>query len=166
MGFSSKTFAERFATMGEPAEEQFRLWAEQNGVTYVDFGLKKPPIKKFYQLSPLIRGMPDYICEGTAPFFVECKGCASRTLKIKLESIEVMTRWDHELPMWIFIYNSKKHAYAMINLRQLVDLCEGTRIKEFDGDHRQYYDIPIGRVEWTEIQESTNDRREESTIGY
>src|SRR5688500_6419755 len=172
MAFSDQTFSKRFEIMGDLSEDAIERWAPTEGISYAHFGLKRPPIY-VPNLSMHVRAMPDFVCQGAKrkPFFVECKGTGGRYVRIKLETLEHIARWNDEHTVWFFVYDSNNHLAAFVNYRQLETLCQGRPIKKFD-DGRAYYSVPASQFTWEDVpKEHTHDSEEEGnssgeSIGY
>lgn len=137
--------------MGDISEEAFRKVADHKGFTYLDFGLKKPPIKRFTKLPSLVRTMPDYLCETDHLFFCECKGCGARGVKIKLESLTALDFWNKQLETVIFIYNSNKDQYALVSYDELATACADSPVNQFDNDKKEFYNISLKKLTWHEM---------------
>lgn len=165
MAYHNKSFSERFALMGDLAETQFEKWASRKEIAFVDYGLKRPPFKKFYTLPLFVRGQPDYLCESSkgSHFFVEVKGTGGRVVRIKQETLDVAAQWNTELAVWFFIYDSNNHRAAFLNYRQLVEACKGCVKKAFD-DGRDYYEVPAQRLAWEALlmEDKDGERSNES----
>lgn len=166
-GFSKRPFHERFADLGDTAEQKFREIADAKGIRYVDYGFHRPPFKRFYDVPLFIRLTPDFLCEGREKekYLVEAKGCGSRGLKIKLESLEGMRLWNELAPVWVFVYNSSKKKYAMVSYEHMVGMCEGRDVEEFD-DHKEYYTVPVKEFTWHALPQENNDDRQGQVRGY
>lgn len=153
MSFSSRHFGDRFAEMGDVAESAFEKWAEQQGISYVHYGLNRPPFRSFYKLPVFIRMTPDFLCEGKGKFLVETKGSSGKVVKIKLETMEVLREWDAHLSVWFFVYDSTNNRCAFLSYAQLFSLCEDAPVKAFTSDQKKYYHLLASRFEWQPMGE-------------
>lgn len=148
MAFSDKSFTQRFAQMGDLAESNFEAYAQHHSIDVVRWGLNRPPLRAFYKIPFKIRMAPDYLCQAPSrTFFVECKGTNGTTLKLKKESLDGLSLWDEECPVWIFIYDSKNHRSSFVSLELLKTICVDTPVKLFD-DGKAYHAIPCAELSW------------------
>jgi len=144
-------FADRFKIMGDIAEGAFKRVAESEGITVVEFGLKRPPIKRFTKLHAHVRTMPDYLCETNRLFFCECKGCGARGVKIKLESLEALQEWNKYHEVQVFIYNSKADKYVFVSMTELIEACANAKVDRFEVDKKEFYQIPLKTFTWLDM---------------
>jgi hypothetical protein len=150
LAFHEQSFADRQAGMGDLAEDAFKLWADRQGFAYADWGLKRPPFKRFWNLPALVKVAPDYVCEGKRHFFVECKGKGKGALKIKLESLAGLDWWNDQMTVWFFVNDSVEKQYAFLPYRAMQDICYSSPIRRFhDGKH--YYHIKPSRLTWNPL---------------
>jgi hypothetical protein len=166
MGYSNQPFNKRFEKLGDAAEAAFERWAPTKNIRYEHFGLKRPRVF-VPKLSMHVRSMPDFVCQGGkgTSFFVECKGTGGRVVKIKLETMEHVARWNDEHTVWFFIYDSNNDLAAFVNYRQLETLCHARPIKKFD-DGKAYYTIPASVFTWEDVpKEQSNGNEEEGNNG-
>lgn len=147
---------------GEVSQEQFRLWAERNGIKYLPFGFdltdeqdKDISIARFLKLTPQVRMTPDYACMSKkAGFLVEVKGCGRDGVKIKEETLQSLSIWqEHMQDVYFFIYNSHTHACVLITYAAISQLCYGwASPKYFESDNKKYYLLPNDKFTWETIE--------------
>ena len=140
------------------SESHFKLFADEQGIRYIRFGLDRPPFNSLTGLPLFIRAAPDFLCEGTSKFFSEVKGCGKNGLKLKRESLDAMKEWNTYLTVWVFIYNSSSNKYAFATYQQLEELCKTIEPQKFDNDGKVYYTISTSKLSWTAM-ETNNDER-------
>lgn len=159
MAFADQHFHERFKVRGQPCETAFESWATEQDVHFVRYGFDDPPFRVFADLPSFIRVTPDYVCEGKkhAKFFIECKGCGGRVLKIKLESMEELVPWNEYLTVWFFVFNSRDNTFALVNYRQMSDLCQHAPVKHFSSDNKPYYHLTASKFNWRPLKETINE---------
>lgn len=163
MAFSDLPYSAREKSLGDQSEGKFETWAEKNDVQFERYGFDHPCFRYFPSIPAFIRFTPDYIAEGkkNKKFLVECKGCGGRILKIKHDSINYLEEWNAHLTVWFFIYNSKENAYALINYRQMVDLCNESPTKRFSSDNKAYYEIRTKNLKWTPMEDENDKQNNE-----
>lgn len=161
MSFSSKPFNQRFNEMGDMSETNFKQWADRNSISYVAYGLNRPPFRSFQTLPLVIRGTPDFLCEGKSKFFVECKGTGGRVLKIKPDSLKALEAWNSILNVWMFVYNSKQHTASFLPFRVLSDVALASPLKAFEVDNKPYHEINVSKLTWFTLEKIMTDKTKE-----
>lgn len=113
MSFADQSWQARFGRMGDEAEAVFE---EVYPKGYIRFGLNRPPIR--VQDLPLkIRYMPDYL---TSSELVECQGFGrDQVVKVKLEKWLALGMWNAEMPVRLFLWDSKNERYGYVTIDQL-----------------------------------------------
>lgn len=156
---------------GEVSEHQFELWAQRNDVVAITYGFRNEDMPKdaqgkelvtrhrFTRLSPHIRMTPDFACMSKkAGFLVEVKGCGSRGLKIKDETMESLEWWTTHDPVYFFVYNSSSHKCAMISFEDMQNLCNDVPTDYFESDKKPYSLIKIKSItNWEDIPEEDGE---------
>lgn len=124
-----KEINDRLWIMGDYAESAFKQYAAAKDISFIHFGMNRPPFDFFTQLPRLMRAMPDFLCEtgdnrfgqllrkqagdisrANPPrhFFVEVKGCgADATFKLKDEQLAELRSWQQiaQRPVVFFFYD-------------------------------------------------------------
>lgn len=150
MTFSSQSFAQRFAAMGDMAEGKFEDYCKANDYRFERFGFNRPSFKAFWKMPLRLRVCPDYVLEVKGQYyFVECKG-TGRFIKIKQETLDQMPAWEEILPLRYFVYNSVENGYAFLTQEQLLStVLEHGKKKNFEGDNKEYYELPRKAITFT-----------------
>lgn len=80
------------------------------------WGIDHPPFD-VSSLPPIVRYAPDRIMAGK---FVECKGIGKdAVLKIKVEQMHDLRFWSYLMPVKVFIWDSHRKRWTMIDLETL-----------------------------------------------
>lgn len=148
MSFHSLPFSARFQVLGDEAEGHFERLI---GKPYVRFGLNRPPIS-MNKLPERIRSMPDYLCSDR---LYEVKGIGrDDTLKLKVSDYQVLTWWHQAMPLSLWVWSSKRFAYAehdLLEIRALID-SGVVRLDRFENDNKAYFAIPGSALQWNELE--------------
>lgn len=171
--YHRQAFSQRFETLGDKSEAIFKKWATKRGLTFIRFGLDRPPFKKFKYLPENIRYLPDYLCEDgdsfvqknyhrtlQSHFFVEVKACGKdQTLKIKRKTLTSL----HELervfarPVLFFFYDSHKQRVSLrYSAAQIARIARDVPLKQFP-EGTEYYAIPADTLKWDPVDRETTD---------
>jgi hypothetical protein len=173
--FKDKPFKQRFAKMGDLAEGVFKKWAATNDVSYVEYGMSRPPFDHFMRLSPFIRYTPDFLCEAqgktfrhlidergkpTRHFLVEIKGCGrDQLVKLKIDNIQELLRWQAVCgrPVILFVYDSANKAVSNnLTIDRLHEMAPELEVGHFHdgGPPKPYYNLPARVLEWEPFGET------------
>lgn len=155
MPFSDKSFSERYEKLGNESETIFQSWASLRGIRYVQYGFDKPGFERFWKMPVVIRATPDFVCEGTRPFFAEVKATSGRVLKLKRETMRALDVWNGYMTVWFFVYRSDSKEYTFISYREMQDICEQFPVKHFKSDNKPFYEINTRAFTWKGL---TNDQ--------
>jgi len=94
--------------MGDEAEEMFEKVYPHGWERY---GLKRPRIQ-VGKLKLKIRYTPDYV---TSSSLIEVQGFgADQTVKLKLEKERALHQWNQDMPVQMFLWDSKQRRYGYI----------------------------------------------------
>lgn len=155
MEWHEKDFNTRFNVMGDIAEEAFREWCFRKIYKSVRFGFDRPDLEAFWWLPKMIRYMPDFIVElpdkgsvsGYKHNFVEAKGCGKdRVVKIKLDDLWALNRWDKILPVMIYAYYNVQKESRFTPVWAIKP--EQYEKKTFGDNKKVYICIPFGDDVW------------------
>jgi hypothetical protein len=174
--FKDKPFNVRFKKMGDMAEGVFKHWCRQNNITYVEYGMQRPPFDHFMRLSPFLRYTPDFLCEAqgerfdhlidergkiTRHFLTEIKGVGrDQIIKLKLDNVQQLCNWQTSSgrPVTVFVYDSKNEAISYrMTMDRLSELLPDLEVDHFQdgGKPKPFYRLPTSLLEW-EPFERTN----------
>lgn len=143
-GYANQNFQQRYGILGEIAENAFERWAIVNDLKYVQRGWNRPPLARFFKVSPVDRATPDYVLE-TADnhYYIDCKGTGSEDfVKIKQESLDHLGWWQTQHDVWFFVWNSKIKKHVFLKYTNVVELCKTLPKKTFENDGKTYYEVP------------------------
>jgi len=114
------------------------------------WGLDHPPFD-LQKLPPFIRYTPDRIM---GRMLVECKGVGKdAVLKVKIEQLEALRFWSHIHPVSIFVWDSFRKRWTMIELEALVAAChKNGALEQFPDNHKPAWFVHTSflEVEWTD----------------
>jgi hypothetical protein len=119
--FRDQSWRRRYEKMGDQAEQAFREWADERGIAYEEYGLRRPKVK-VEKLPARIRYQPDFLCDD---YLVECIGCGKdKTAKLAIYKWNCLQYWNTIHPVYLFIWHStKKQGYfvALSDINALID---------------------------------------------
>jgi uncharacterized protein YbcI len=145
MAFHQKPFKERLETMGDPAEQAFEQWAEQNNIPCVRRGFNRPPFSAaaFKKIPKTLRLESDYLAEiDKNVYYIECKGFGRGSLKIKKETLN---QWYAEelrgLMTKVFIFDQVNNENFLIDYRPMFEQAQDKEVKKFENDHKEYVEF-------------------------
>jgi hypothetical protein len=119
MAFKDRSWAARFAEMGDLAESKFEEHMNKIRRGYTRYGLARPPIA-VNRLPARVRYTPDYL---TSSAFVEVQGFgADQTIKLKIDKWGALHWWADVFPVDLFLYDSHNDRHRTINLHDLTKL--------------------------------------------
>lgn len=170
--FKDKDFSSRFKQMGDTSEHVFEQWADAYKVSYVGYGLNRPPFDYFQWMPANLRYTPDFLCEAqggrfrhlrdsdgrlTRHFLAEVKGVGhDQIVKIKLDNLESLKAWQQFTgrPVTFFIFDSSKKR---VSIKLTVDLLEkhapDLPIGHFKdrGKPKPYYEVSTALLDWESV---------------
>lgn len=115
--FYERDFAGRWGAMGDESEQRFE---EVTATGVAPFGLNRPPIN-VAKLPAFIRYMPDRLVHDR---LVECMGIGrDAILKLKLDKLAILQRWDDVFPVDLFIWDSAAKRYTQQPIRDVEGQC-------------------------------------------
>ena len=137
--------------LGDPAENAFEKWCIMRDFNYERRGWNRPNLKRFHKVHPEARAEPDFMLETeTDLLYVDCKGTGQDFVKIKQESLDHLAHWNGWHRVYFFVWNSKTKKCAWLDYRRVVEECAQLPPKEFENDHKVYYEVPI--THWKSLQ--------------
>lgn len=154
--FNERSFAQRWAEMGDQAEAAFTEVYDAWGLKYQRFGWDRTEVS--------LRGVPDKI-KNVPDFFtnkglVECMGIGrDRTWKLKVRKLRALREWHDDFRVDFFLWDSHLGEWAFVRLDALDIKWEWAQEeREFhDGPtylavHRD--DIPVTEAGWRALPSS------------
>jgi hypothetical protein len=140
--FNDRPFAERFAYMGDTAEQS--VIDAHNGKV-VRFGLERPPFA-LRNLPVELRGAPDFI--GGKAFYEACGVGRDQVVKVKKYKHEAQLWWSALLPVVYHVFDPVNKRWVEIEASVIQDLIDDGHIplREFDSDKVQYWAIDMELV--------------------
>lgn len=147
MAFHELSFRQRFATMGDEAEDVYES-VRPMGAT-IRFGWRRPDGISFQKLPVTLRHKPDYYAQ--AGFLVEVMGMGKDGIlkSLKVDKYEALKVWRKissylELDVAFFIWNSHTSQYVTLLWADMVKLVAKSKrslgVQAFD-DGNEYYPI-------------------------
>lgn len=155
--FHSKSFKQRFAVMGDTAENVFKEVQPLGNSTR--FGFRRPKGVKFTQFPERLRHMPDFI---TPTYLVEVMGLGRDGILKSLKTTKYdALKWWHKvakegglLGVVLFIWNSSKHEFLILSWDEIVkEVAYSKRkygVQAFESDGNTYY-----RLDWDRLREKS-----------
>lgn len=133
--FHKKSFADRFAIMGDTSEGVFDLVHPKSHI----LGLNRPPFTMRRMTNPM-KHTPDRM---TADGIYECMGMGrDRKLKLKLDKVASLTTWEHIGPVYLFVYDQADHVYYEAPIIDWVRMANTHGIvKAFENDGNKYFEL-------------------------
>ena len=148
MSFHGQSFANRFAAMGDEAEQTFE---QVHPHKWVRHGLNRPPLH-MASLPTRVRYSPDYL---TTAGFYECKGAGrDQTLKLKVENLNALHFWNQIFDTHLWVWDSHKRRYGSLTIKQVqkfIDDPEGGVTLDHFHDGKAFFALPLSSIpiEWT-----------------
>jgi len=119
--FREMAWSQRYAQMGDVAEERCAAWLDSQNRGWIPYGLNRPPLK-LSMLSEFIRHTPDFL---TSQALVEAKGFGRDKLaKIKYANLDALIEWQKHHPVEVFFYDSHEDRSIVVELSALVRAVE------------------------------------------
>lgn len=124
------------------AEQRFENYCKFKGYVCQRFGFdeKSGNLQNFYDISPVIRSLPDYmIIKDGKSIFVHVKG----TNKIKLMDLVNYSIFEQMLSNGIAVYYAFmfEDSMHMLTMDQLLSKCTGKKIEEFANDKHHFISL-------------------------
>lgn len=144
MSYHKRSWESRYAQLGDQAEARCEEYLKRQKRGYIRSGLCRPPLQ-VSKLDLMERYRPDFL---TSRGYVEAKGMGrDQLLKIKVENLEALWRWEAIMPVQVFVYDSHKDRHCILDLEE-VDLLieEWGEVGVFPDNHKQYWSIPAERI--------------------
>lgn len=140
MNFHSETFAQRFAAMGDEAENKcMEVWP----TACQRWGWNRPTVS-LVGWPPMIRHVPDFI---TSNELVEAIGFGrDQTLKLKAVKLQALLSWNALLPVKLFLWDSHNKRWAAAPLSAIYAAALASPVKEFH-DGGAYHEIAASSLE-------------------
>jgi hypothetical protein len=137
--FNDRPFSERFAFMGDTAEQSV---VDAHGGKVVRWGLDRPPFG-LKGMPAEIRSAPDFL--GRLAFYEACGVGRDQVVKIKLVKHEVQMWWDDLHPVIYHIFDPINKRWAEIEARVVQDLIDLGRVplEAFASDGIEYYALDM-----------------------
>ena len=143
--YADRPYAERFAVMGQPAEQAFETWAATREVVIDRLGFDRSPLPKeaMLQLPPFLRHLPDYVMydrnEGT--YLVDCIGTANPLgFKVRASKLDVLGFYAEKgAHPQLFIYCSTTDSYSFMSYYNA--LATKGPMEHFNNDGNAYFFI-------------------------
>lgn len=137
MTFHTRDFNNRFATLGDPAENAF---LERHPKAH-RLGLCRP-LFSMNGMPATMRYAPDFMLRDR---FVECMGIATGgqgTLKIKMEKLAALRQWEDIGQVTLWVWDSTKDRYweAAISLWEATCWEKGNR-EFFPDNNKPYWEL-------------------------
>lgn len=146
--FKDKTWAEREKTLGDPAETAFKIWADDNDIGYVRYGLERPPLD-MRTLPTMIRYTPDFLTEIG---LIEVQGCGQDNLfKFKHDKLGALADWAcdvHDVKLWL--YHQPSGEDCLTSLEHILVLCSDVSGLRHDGKFDGHK--PYSTVHWDKLK--------------
>jgi hypothetical protein len=137
--FKDKSFAARYEGMGDIAEAAFEEYAELEGISYVRYGLDRPPLR-VAALPARLRYTPDYL---TTDSFVEVQGFGTdQTMKLKLDKWGALHWWSDLHPVQMFFYDSKNDRHETLWLGEVDNLISYHATLDRFPEGKPYFAVP------------------------
>ena len=113
--FRDRSFDERFKALGDEAEKQFELWAQNEAnLGFARYGLERPPVQ-MHRLPPFVRYTPDYLMSRQ---LVEVQGFGQDgSTKLKLEKLHALEQWQQIHPVSLFAWHTQSRTRWLVPLK-------------------------------------------------
>lgn len=155
MAFHDRPFAERFAKMGDEAEDIY-LQVKPLGST-TRFGFRRPQGVKFSDFPEKLRHQPDFV---TPTYLVEVMGLGRDGIlkSLKVSKYEALIVWNKAAKMFgllglvLFVWNSSKKQFVTLTWSSIVSEVAYSKkkygVQAFPSDGNTYY-----RLDWDRLVE-------------
>jgi len=159
--FRDQSFAQRFAVMGDTAEDIYLAVRPLGNTTR--YGFRRPKGIKFGQIPEYFRHMPDFI---TPTYLVEVVGLGRDGIlkSIKETKYEALKFWNKTakdgglIGVVLFVWNSSEREFLVLSWKDVVNEVAYSKrkhgIQSFENDGNTYY-----RLDWDRI------RKKAQTVG-
>jgi len=132
---------------GNIAERLAEGFMQKHNITYIRFGLNqinKISFKDMCKMPIFLRYAPDYFTITDSHAFLEVKGCAD-VLRLKLDSIKELKKWEEISPINFFIYSTTYNCFTLIKFKAIrTHLEEGDfEMGRFHDNNKPYWKIPV-----------------------
>jgi hypothetical protein len=143
--FSQMTWQLREKTLGDPAEQAFREWADPLGYVTIRYGLDRPPLQ-VGKLPPFIRYAPDFL---STECFFEVQGCGKdQTFKFKHDKLWALHEWHQHHNVRLWLWNQTIDRNVNLPLLRVLDLCDDPTIEDWRTDGMFDGHKPFAAVHW------------------
>ena len=152
--FRDQNFSQRFATMGDTAENVYEAVTPLGNTTR--FGFRRPRGVKFSTFPVRVRHQPDYI---TASYLVEVMGLGRDGIlkSMKTSKYDALKGW-HKFAQWLgllglmlFVWNSAEKQFVTLAWKDIVaEVAYSNRkygLQSFENDGHEYY-----RLDWDRLK--------------
>lgn len=151
--YRKQRFEQRFATMGDMAEDVYNKVAPLGSTTR--FGFRRPKGVKFSQFPEVFRHMPDFI---TPTYLVEVVGLGRdgilKSIKVsKYEALKFWNKWALEgglLGLVVFVWNSAEHQFLVLSWDDIKAEVKHSKrkygVQSFEVDGNEYF-----RLDWERL---------------
>ena len=138
--FHQKNFQDRWAKMGDPAEQAFEAVCNAQGRRFMRFGWDRWP-GSMNRMSVTLRYTPDYALNGP---LVECMGIGGRnpSLKIKDEKVRALWHWDTHIQMTdLFVFDQPRNMYCKANIHEWITALDRAGIPRQFPEGKKYREL-------------------------
>ncbi len=133
------------------AEIRFENWCKEKNIQFwrMGFDEKNNRVPRFWDVHPVVRSMPDYICVGAQGLtYMHVKG----TNKIKINDLMMYERWHTDLCQdvgmrIVFCFDGEEPIF--LKWHELKQKLTGCEIKEWPNDKKQYVEINVRKTPTT-----------------
>ena len=125
--------------MGDPAEAACdRVYGHDTHKLGLDREWQSGKRLYMAKMTAAMRYTPDRLVKDA---FVECMGIGrDQTLKIKLEKVYALNRWNHIGPTDLFVYDQPKETFYQANILDWEEAFADAPVKTFP-EGKQYYSV-------------------------
>ena len=119
--FRDETWEQREKTLGDPAENAFRQWADNRQLAYVRFGLERPPID-MRRVPTMLRYTPDFL---TDQGLFEVQGCGQdQKFKFKHDKLFALRWWNRQADTTqVWLWNQPLDTCVTCHIEALFRYC-------------------------------------------
>ncbi|KAA0891645.1 hypothetical protein [Oryzomonas rubra] len=149
--FSYLTTSERLTIGDKPTMEAANKYFSKREIPFRRYGFDNST-ERPWEFPNVLRHGPDLTIsiEGK-DFFCEGKGVGSdNILKVRADKIESYKKWEHLLPLKMFIYNSSSGLCAFIDFTDFLRTLKGLKVTKHEKMGR-IFEIPCSRFNWEKI---------------
>ena len=137
MTFRDQGWSERVTKLGDEAEQKFMEWADKKGLGYVEYGLRRPPLR-MYELPARIRYTPDFLM---SKVFIEAQGFGrDNVAKLKIDKAGCLHWWNDVHPTYLFWWDSYHERSTFMHIQQFDQLLPQAEIRSFS-EGKPYYAV-------------------------